>query len=114
MKIANPIFAAFVLLFVAHSAQALDPRQPANSYIRTHFTGDNEAPSGVVHYIVQSRDGFLWIMSGPNQLTRFDGQRFTTLPVGRAGAMALGPDGDLWVVTGVDLAQIPAAALNQF
>ncbi len=114
MKIAHSIFAAFVLLFVTHSAQALDPSQPVSSYLRTRFSSDNELPNNVVNQIVQSQDGFLWIILGSRNLVRFDGRRFTTLPVNTASGMAIGPDNDLWVVTADDLIQIPAAAFNQF
>jgi ligand-binding sensor domain-containing protein/signal transduction histidine kinase len=114
MKITNPIVAAFVLLFVTHSAHALDPSQPLSRYLRTHFTSDNGLPNNVVNQIVQSQDGFLWITFGSGSLVRFDGQRFTLLPVNTWGGMAIGPDNDLWVVTAADLIQIPAAAFNQF
>lgn len=114
MKIANSIFAAFVLLFVTHSAQALDPSQPVSSYIRTHFTSDDGLPNNVVNQIVQSQDGFLWLKLGSGNLVRFDGRRFTTLPIGLTGDMAIGPDNDLWMVTAADLIQIPAAAFKQF
>jgi signal transduction histidine kinase/ligand-binding sensor domain-containing protein len=114
MKIANSIFAAFVLLFVTHSARALDPGQPVSSYLRTHFTSDNGLPSNILNRIVQSQDGFLWILLGSANLVRFDGQRFTTLPVGTVIEMAIGPDNDLWVMTTTDLIQIPSAAFGQF
>ncbi|HET9710989.1 MAG TPA: two-component regulator propeller domain-containing protein, partial [Pyrinomonadaceae bacterium] len=114
MKIANSVFAAFVLLFLTHSAHALDPSQPFSSYIRTRFTADDGLPHHVVNQIVQSQDGFLWILLGSGQIVRFDGRRFTELPIGPADEMAIGPDNDLWVVTATDLIQIPAAAFNQF
>lgn len=115
MKIANSIFAALVLLFITHSAYALDPSQPVSGYIRTRFTSDDGLATNVVNQIVQSQDGFLWILLGSGNLVRFDGRRFTTLPVvDQASGMAIGPDNDLWLVTTTDLIQIPAAAFNQF
>src|SRR5262249_38420533 len=102
----NSILAALILFFVTHSAHALDPSQPVSSYIRTHFTeSDNGLPSNVVHYIEQSRDGFLWVTFGSGTLARFDGQNFTKLPIALTGSIALAPNGDLWVGTGRDLKQ---------
>jgi signal transduction histidine kinase/ligand-binding sensor domain-containing protein len=114
MKIVNSITAALLLLFLTHAARALDPTQPFSSYIRTDFTNRNGLPNDIVNKIVQSRDGFLWLTLGNSQLARFDGQRFTTLPISNANQMAIGPDGDLWVATGTELKQLSAAALNQF
>src|SRR5262249_5807117 len=112
----NSIFAALVILFVTHSAHALDPSQPVSSYIRTQFTDKNELPSNIVDGIVQTRDGFLWLAFGAGFLTRFDGQGFTMLPLSKSGPMALavGPNGDLWVGTLHTLRQIPTTALNQY
>jgi len=70
-----------------------------------------------VHNIVQSQDGFLWLTSGSNILTRFDGRHFTDMTHPEARVLAIAPDGDLWVgFEGADggLERIPAAALNQF
>lgn len=115
MKIGNSIVAALVLLCVTLSAYALDPGQPLKSYIRTQFTRDNGLPANVVHWIVQSQDGFLWMTTGDYGVVRFDGQHFTTLPIGStSGPMALGPEGDLWISGETGLMQIPAARLNQF
>jgi signal transduction histidine kinase/ligand-binding sensor domain-containing protein len=114
----NRTAAAFLVLLAgfADRGLALDPSQPFNSYIRTHFSHEDGLPSGIVHGIVQSQDGFLWLSSGSNLLTRFDGRHFTDIPYPPARVMAIAQDGDLWVGTegagGVE--RIPAAALNQF
>jgi hypothetical protein len=42
-------------------ALALDPSQPFSSYLRTRFGDEDGLPSSVVHDIVQSKDGFLWV-----------------------------------------------------
>jgi signal transduction histidine kinase/ligand-binding sensor domain-containing protein len=112
MKTANLIAAAVVLFFVTQSAHALDPTQPFSSYIRTHFN-DEKVELSTVNEIVQSRDGFLWVVPGSRNLSRFDGQHFTSLSLPDSRHMALAPNGDLWV-GGSELIQIPAAALNQF
>src|SRR5262249_15792413 len=62
---------------------------------------------------VQSGDGLLWVIFS-GDLARFDGQRFTNVPVTHATAMALGPNGDLWIGSSTDLVQIPAADLTQY
>jgi len=113
MKIWNSITAALVLFFITQSAYALDPNEPFSSYIRRSFTQENGLPTDIVNNIVQSQDGFLWLTLGNTELARFDGQRFTTLPVA-ADMMALGPDGDLWVGETTELKQLSPAVLNQF
>lgn len=101
-----------LLLISVESIWAVDPNQPMSSYIRTRAADENGLPS-IIDNIVQSQDGFLWLM-GAAQLIRFDGRHFALFdrPL-RVRAMTLGPDGDLWVGTGVDLERIPAAALNK-
>ena len=112
MKLVNYILAVLVLLVLTHSARALDPSQPMNSYIQTRFTRDNGLSSSVVSGIVQSRDGFLWIMYGSGIVDRFDGQSSTLHLTLGGRTMALGPDGDLWL--GADeLVQVPATTFNQ-
>src|SRR2546422_1154167 len=113
MRIVSLIAAALALLCAAQRADALDPSQPVNSYLRTTLTTDDGLPSNIVEDIAQSRDGFLWLTTGAGDLVRFDGRRFTTIPIPRARVMAIAPDGDLWVGSGSDLEQIPASALNQ-
>src|SRR5580692_3798411 len=70
------------LLFVAafpNRGFALDPSKPFGSYLQTHFTPDEGGlPSGIVDSIVQSRDGFLWLIVNGRGLVRFDGQHFTS------------------------------------
>ena len=105
----------FLLLFLmAHDVRALDPSQPLNSYIRTRFTHEDGLPANVVDNIVQSQDGFLWVVVY-GALTRFDGRHFSEFDQPRTvGPLALAPDGDLWVGTRDDLERIPAASLNEF
>jgi signal transduction histidine kinase/ligand-binding sensor domain-containing protein len=95
-------------------ALALDPNQPFSSYLRTRFGNEDGLISDIVHDIVQSHDGFLWLSVGSSTLTRFDGRHFLEIPYPRARVLAVAPDGDLWVGTDDGLERIPAAALNQF
>ena len=106
------------LLFLAafpNRSFALDPNQPFSSYLQTHFTPENGLPSGIVDDIVQSRDGFLWLIVNGQSLIRFDGQHFSSFdepPTVRA--LAAAPNGDLWLGTDDHLKRIPEATLNQF
>lgn len=102
-----------LLLLLSDSVWALDPTQPGSSYIRAHFTVEEGLAANVVGQMVQSRDGFLWLTNA-GLLTRFDGRHFTVLgQFANVWALALAPDGDLWLGTTDGLKQIPAAALNQ-
>ena len=42
-------------------ALALDPHQPASTYLRTDFTVENGLPDNKVNAILQTRNGFLWV-----------------------------------------------------
>jgi ligand-binding sensor domain-containing protein/signal transduction histidine kinase len=103
------------------SARAVDPTQPATSYIRTAFTVEDGLSSNVVNAIVQTRNGFLWIGTDAG-LNRFDGRHFTPIyfrgpratPQGVVSALAEGPDGDLWIGTSAGLVRIPRLALDRF
>lgn len=108
-------FLCVLFFFVAvSSAWGVDPSRPVSSYIRNHFTNQDGLPSNIVHEIAQSRDGFLWLNAG-GKLIRFDGRHFTQFEQVRdVVALALAPDGDLWLGTTDTLQRIPAAALNQY
>ena len=80
-------------------ARALDPNQPASSFLRTHFTTDDGLPGAVVDQIAQTHDGFLWLIINGNNLARFDGKSFYLFAKPRPRTLALAPDGDLWVGT---------------
>lgn len=106
-------------LFVCHGL-ALDPHQPADSYLRTDFTIEDGLPDNKVNAILQTPNGFLWVGTDGG-LARFDGEHFTQIRF-RAGTsreipvntLLTTPDGDLWVGTDAGLAQIPNAALDHF
>src|SRR5215469_15747369 len=82
-----------LFLFVAvHSVWGLDPSQPMSSYIRNRFTNDDGLPSNIVNQMVQSQDGFLWLLVTGSEIVRFDGRHFTMFdrPLS-IGAMAVAP-----------------------
>jgi signal transduction histidine kinase/ligand-binding sensor domain-containing protein len=100
-------------------ALALDPRQPASSYLRTNFTVEDGLPDNQVNAIAQTRNGFLWLGTDSG-LARFDGQHFTQIRlVGgkskepRVNFLLTAEDGALWVGTDSGLAHIPSAALDR-
>ncbi len=93
---------------------ALDPNQPAGSLLRTHFTTEEGLPGAVVDQVVQTNDGFLWLVLNGNLLSRFDGKNFVWFNNPRATTMAVAPDGDLWVGTVEELIRIPSSSFNQF
>ena len=110
----------FVLILVTTCALALDPTQPAASYIRTAFTVEDGLPSNVINTIVQTRNGFLWVGTDAG-LARFNGRHFTMIDFrgprsaaqGVVRTLAEGPDGDLWVGTHFGLARIPSTASDE-
>jgi ligand-binding sensor domain-containing protein len=112
---------SIVLTMAPGPAHALDPHQPATSYIRTTFTVEDGLSSNVVNTIVQTRNGFLWIGTDAG-LNRFDGRHFTPIyfrgpsptTQGTVTALAEGPDGDLWIGTNAGLARIARPALDRF
>jgi ligand-binding sensor domain-containing protein len=100
---------------------AVDPDQPATSYLRTTFTVEDGLSSNVVNAILQTRDGFLWIGTDAG-LNRFDGTHFTPIyfrgpkstSQGIVSALAEGPDGDLWIGTSAGLVRVSRRAFDQF
>src|ERR1700740_1162167 len=112
---------SMVLTMAPRAAHALDPNQPATSYLRTTFTVEDGLSSNVVNAIVQTRNGFLWIGTDAG-LDRFDGRHFTPIyfrgpsstPQGTVSALAEGLDGDLWIGTSAGLVRIARPALDRF
>jgi ligand-binding sensor domain-containing protein len=108
------VFASLWVLLLVIPARALDPSQPASSFLRTHFTTDEGLPGAVVDDILQTNDGFLWLVTNGSFLTRFDGKTFTGFKNPRAAALAVAPDGDLWIGTFEGLIRVPSSSFNQF
>jgi len=109
-----------VLFLFAPSSWALNPSQPASSYLQTTFTVADGLPSNVVNAIVQTADGFLWLGTDDG-LSRFNGRRFRrfnfrgpgSTPQGVVHSLAVSPGGDLWIGTDTGLARISANDLDQ-
>jgi len=113
-KIRDLLLATLWVLLLGISVYALDPNQPASSFLRTHFGVDNGLPGAVVDQIGQTNDGFLWLIVSGSALIRFDGKNFYTLDNPRPQTLAVSPDGDLWVGTLEGLVRIPPSNFNQF
>ena len=64
------------LSFGTAPVHALDPNKRVTQYIHTAWrTQDGSLPAGMYH-IAQTSDGFLWFLSLPADIYRFDGIRF--------------------------------------
>lgn len=108
------VLAALWVLMSGAPVSALDPNQPASSFLRTHFTTDDGLPGGVVDQIGQTQDGFLWLIINGNNLSRFDGKNFYRFTKPRTRALAVSPDGDLWIGTQEELIRVRSSEFNQF
>lgn len=108
------VLASLWVLLLVIPARALDPNRPVSSFQRTHFSTDEGLPGSVVGQMVQTKDGFLWLVTNGSFLTRFDGKNFTSFKNPRASALAVAPDGDLWLGTDEGLIRIPSSSFNQF
>jgi len=112
---------SIVLTLATKSARAVDPKQPATSYLRNTFSVEDGLSSNVVNAILQTRNGFLWIGTDAG-LNRFNGRHFTPIyfrgskstPQGIVRTLTEGPDGDLWIGTSAGLVRISRLALDQF
>jgi len=117
----------YVLLGTA-SVHALDGNKHLTQYIHTAWrTQDGSLPAGMFS-ITQTSDGFLWFLSLPGDVYRFDGVRFLSwrLPAGVSngpiGKIFADHVGGLWVVgdelvhwkDGVVTAHFELEGLQQF
>jgi signal transduction histidine kinase/ligand-binding sensor domain-containing protein len=86
-------------LLLPETAHALDPDRRLTQYIHTSWRiQDGSLPAGMFS-ITQTSDGFLWLLSLPGDLYRFDGVRFVPWPVppGPSGKVLADSAGGLWV-----------------
>ena len=120
LKFQSTAVCVVVMMITTCRGLALDPSQPASSYLRKNFTIGDGLPANEVPAIRQTQNGFLWLGTEAG-LARFDGQRFTPINIGRGVGTAnpvrsllTTPEGDLWVGTEAGLARIPSAALDHF
>jgi signal transduction histidine kinase/ligand-binding sensor domain-containing protein len=89
------------VLVPASHAYGLDPEKRITQYVHSSWrTQDGSLPAGMFS-IAQTTDGFLWVLSLPGDVYRFDGVRFVPWPVppGPSGAVVADSRGSLWVVS---------------
>ncbi|HKV36366.1 MAG TPA: two-component regulator propeller domain-containing protein [Pyrinomonadaceae bacterium] len=109
------ILATLWVFMLSVSAHALDPNQPASSFISANFNTGEGLPGSVVGAVVQTQDGFLWMNINGIDLARFDGKSFHLIEdLPPVWSLAVAPDGALWVGGLQHLTRIPASNLNQF
>src|SRR5208283_1472938 len=106
------------LLLGTVPVHALDPNKRLTQYIHTSWrVQDGSLPAGMYH-IVQTSDGFLWFLSLPADIYRFDGVRFLPwrLPVGvsidRSMNIFADHAGGLWVIGTREIVRLKDAAVN--
>ncbi len=106
------------VLLLAGSVHALDPNKRLTQYIHTAWrTQDGSLPAGMYH-IVQTSDGFLWFLSLPADIYRFDGIRFLPwrlpagVPIDRSINIFADHAGGLWVLGPADIVRLKAAAVS--
>jgi len=100
------------------SASALDPDKHITQYIHASWrVQDGSLPAGMYH-IVQTSDGFLWFLSLPADLYRFDGVRFLhwRLPEGvsidRSMNIFADHHGGLWVFGTREVVRLKDGAIS--
>ncbi len=92
------------VLLLAGRVHALDPNKRVTQYIHTAWrTQDGSLPAGMFS-ITQTSDGFLWFLSLPGDIYRFDGVRFLSrhtpadFSSSTIGSILADHAGGLWVV----------------
>ena len=88
------------VLIMPRAVDASDPDRRLTQYLHTSWRiQDGSLPAGMFS-ITQTSDGFLWLVSLPGDVYRFDGVRFVRWPVppGPSGKVFADSAGGLWVV----------------
>src|ERR1700761_5663215 len=105
-----------IILFALFNLTAVDVAHSSSRYLHTIYGPSAGISQTVVSGITQSREGFLWLAGRHGRLVRFDGQSFYEVPAPLADAVALAPNGDLWVtrINPAVLMRIAAKDLDRF
>ena len=97
---------------------ALDPNKHITQYIHTAWrTQDGSLPAGMYH-ITQTSDGFLWFLSLPADIYRFDGARFLPwhlpagVPIDRSMNIFADHTGGLWVLGPRDMVRLNGTTVS--
>ena len=112
------VFFCSICRSVQAPVHALDPNKRVTQYIHTAWrTQDGSLPAGMYH-IVQTSDGFLWFLSLPADIYRFDGIRFLPwrlpagAPIDRSLNIFADHAGGLWVLGPRDIVRLKGAAVS--
>jgi signal transduction histidine kinase/ligand-binding sensor domain-containing protein len=114
MRITCSIVVALCLALpsVPRSASAEDGS--SLTLVHKRFGAAEGSPNNT-NKLVQTHDGFLWLVGSGTNLIRFDGKNFYQFEKSAAiGALAVAPDGDLWVAEASRLLRVPSADLGRF
>jgi ligand-binding sensor domain-containing protein/signal transduction histidine kinase len=109
----------FCLLALAACCARAETPSLASQYIRTDFTIEDGLPDNTVDSIIQTDNGLLWVGT-ESGLASFDGRTFTPVQLripgvastGAINALAIGPEGDLWIGSDASIVRIPKRELN--
>lgn len=102
------------------SAIQMEKGDTHSEFNRQNWTSEDGLPSNLVHAILQTRDGYIWVATSDG-LARFDGVRFTVFNRVNTPQMinhecvslAEGSDGTLWVGTRDGLLFIQSGVLGR-
>src|SRR5438876_7100972 len=99
------LFAVILILMLALTAHALDPRRALPEYRQTIWTGKDGLPATFIYSIAQSSDGYIWLGS-TDGVARFDGIQFVhwrsrgnRILLGAVRVVSAARDRGLWVGT---------------
>ena len=102
----RPIIAVLLALTAVPSLEAANGSDvPLRDYVHTAWTQHDGEPLGMIVRILQTSDGYLWVLTR-DALLRFDGMRFVrpVTPCTKLVAdMARAVDGGLWAICGEKL-----------
>src|SRR4051812_39953467 len=108
----RPIIAVLLALTAVPSLEAANGSDvPLRDYIHTAWTHNDGVPLGFINRILQTPDGYLWVLTR-DALLRFDGMRFVhpSTPCTRAiSDIARAGDGGFWARCGEKLIRRTAA-----
>lgn len=107
------IAACLIILFVTHTASALEPTTKLTQYAHRVWRFGDAGLLGTPQSIAQTADGYIWLSTG-NGLFRFDGMRFTKwdppagerMPSNSLWHLFGAHNGSLYVGTDLGLARI--------
>lgn len=106
------------ILLLSGTAHALNPNTHLTQYIHKAWrTQDGSLPAGMYH-ITQTSDGFLWFLSLPADIYRFDGVRFLPwhlppgVPIDTSWNIFADRKGGLWVSGSHDIVRMDGLSVR--